>query len=301
MDQKKIPPIVLAADANYAMPLAVTLRSIVQTNRALWPIRFTVLTDKFTPELEEKVESSLPVGGADILWRPIDVSLFAGFNPTMAHLSKMTFARLLIPQIIPLGIPRVLYIDSDVLVLDSIKELYTLDLEGRTIGAVDDLHLETAFRVQHLDPWISRVLHKECKGLPDVARYFNAGVLLIDLDKWRRDEISEKAIQYLAAHPKTPTGDQDALNAVLDCAWKPIDQKWNFQNGYQIGTPDAAIVHFVAKHKPWQPSARHRFFGKYDAIRKRTKFRRSLADKISYPILSFWAGIQNVRKRGIKK
>src|SRR5262245_12182185 len=93
-------PLVFACDASYAMPLATALRSIVESNRRWWPLKFIILTFAFSEHTQEKVIDSLPTASASISWVPVDLELFDSFS-TLDYISKVTYARFLIPSVVP--------------------------------------------------------------------------------------------------------------------------------------------------------------------------------------------------------
>ena len=153
------------------------------------------------------------------------------------------------------------------------------DLRGAAVAAVRD---------HHVDSDLKSNLRDRTVGVPRVRDYFNAGVMLIDLPEWRRQRISEKALQYLHEHCNSPYSDQDALNVACDGMWKELDSTWNFQNHHvtridrQPPTRRPAIVHFITSSKPWKPSSSSINAALYDRFRRRTRFRRSL-------VASAWA------------
>lgn len=287
-------PLVFACDEGYGMPLATTLRSIVETNADSWPLEFHVLSDGISEGMRTKIINSLPVGSASMHWATVELGLFSKFS-TLPHISKITYARLLIPRFLPDTVAKVLYLDADLLVLRSLDPLWEMDLEGAIVGAVSD-----AF----WGPVLKRG-GPECKNMPRVRDYFNAGVLLIDLNRWRENRVSEKALEYLAQHPQSPFSDQDALNVACNDLWKALDPRWNYQNhrDYRIADvrPDQRpwIVHFVRTTKPWIASARSYNAPFYDAFRSRTRFARTRVEKLMDLFRSNWAGLKNVwRRRG---
>ncbi len=115
-----------------------------------------------------------------------------------------------------------MYLDADILVLDDLESLWETDLEGAVVGAVLD-GLDP--KLKHGDPGFEEV--------PRVQDYFNSGVLLIDLGRWREERISERALELLINHPQSLFSDQDALNIVCDGRWKKLDPRWNFQDYYE--------------------------------------------------------------------
>ena len=130
-------PIVLAADDAYAMPLATTLRSIVESNRASWPIDFRILATDMSRASQRNVAESLPAGSGVIRWCTVDLAPFASFL-THAHISTTTYARLLMLSALDDHEPRALFLDSDVLVIDDLSPLWRTELDGAAIGAVVD-------------------------------------------------------------------------------------------------------------------------------------------------------------------
>lgn len=278
-------PIVLACDGAYAMPLATTLRSVTDANPQSWPMKFHVLCDGMSGKLRERVEKSLPEGSAEIVWMPIGLELFEGFSVS-AHVSRMTYARLMIPRLFP-DCAKVLYLDTDILVLDELAPLWETDLEGAVVGAVSDT-IDALLKTD--DPRLTRV--------PRVRSYFNSGILLIDLERWRSEQIPEKALEYLSRNPKTPYWDQDAINVACDGRWKNLEGRWNFQKHRRIRIADLhpeerpAIVHFVTGDKPWNANVPSLNADFYDAFRSRTAFARTPMDKCGDLVRTNWARLK---------
>lgn len=267
-------PIVLACDEAYAMPLATALRSIAEANRGDWPLDFHVFSDGILDGTRRKIFDSLPKGSASIRWVEVDLEQFKGFS-TIAHISKITYARFLIPSIFPDTVSQVLYLDADILVLDDLRSLWETNLQEAIVGAV-------------LDGLDSQLKNGEpgFENIPHVQNYFNAGVLLINLDQWRKEGISMKAIEYLTLHPDSRFSDQDALNVVCDGRWKKLDPRWNFVDFYEkvkisdlSAQQQPGIVHFAAWEKPWDARISHVNASFYNIFRSRTCFPRTPLDK----------------------
>jgi lipopolysaccharide biosynthesis glycosyltransferase len=270
--ERAIGPIVLACDAAYGMPLATAIRSIVEANSAYWPLEFYVLTNGLSERTRTRVVCSLPTDSALLRWISVDLERFQGYS-TAPYISAMTYARLLIPRAFPESVSRVLYVDCDLLVLDDLAPLWCTDLQGAVVGAVLD----------GLDAQI-KANKPGLETLPRVREYFNAGVLLIDLDRWRAERIAENALDYLIRHPQSRFSDQDALNVACDGRWRRLDVRWNFQGHLYQRIGDIApnelpgIVHFIDSAKPWIPSSLSANAEFYDEFRRRTLFARSGSD-----------------------
>jgi lipopolysaccharide biosynthesis glycosyltransferase len=275
-------PIVFVCDDAYSMPLATALRSIVDANTSGRPCDFHVLTDGISANNKRRIFESLPKGSASIRWVDIDLDIFSELN-AQGHMSKMTFARLLIPRIFPDAVSKVLYLDTDILVLDDLKALCEADFRESVVAAV-------------LDKIVTSEIDKPgWEQVPRVREYFNAGVLLINLKRWRELEISEKAMEYLMAHPDSRFCDQDGLNVACDGLWTKLDSRWNFldfferKNLAQLNVRSLpGIVHFVTYEKPWKVSSLHANAKFYDSFRSRTCFARTPLDKQQDALIDLW-------------
>jgi lipopolysaccharide biosynthesis glycosyltransferase len=280
-------PIVLACDEQFAMPLATVLRSMAEASPPGTSLEVHVLSDGFREELKRKVEESIPADTIHIHWREIDLAPFSSFLPP-SHISKLTYARLLIPALFPPTVVKALYMDADVLVLDDVQKLWQIYLDDDyPVGAVAD---GLSDRLRDGDPLL--------KDLPRVDSYFNAGVLLMNLKTWRSRGISERAFEYLQQNPATPFCDQDALNVACDGLWRQLDERWNFQNHYDTPLSEMAngqrpgIVHFVTKVKPWDASQLSVNASFYNDFRKKTCFARTPQQVMLDAITNAWYRIR---------
>ena len=272
--------IVLACDGAYVMPLATTLRSAVESTPSAWPLSFHVMCHGVDDAARRAVLNSLPAGSASIRWVDVDVKMFSNFGTGVnLHISLASYIRFLIPEVFPSSTGKILYLDTDVLVLEDLTSLWNIDLGNNAVGAI-------------ADRWHQWIKEGGVADVPVVQSYFNAGVLLINLPRWRQLGISEKALAYMQQFPKTPFMDQDALNVACDGSWLPLAGKWNFQDHLRAkivklsADQRPAIVHFISKRKPWlaeHPTPNH---GLYDEFRARTRFARSPWQKLTDPLKS---------------
>jgi lipopolysaccharide biosynthesis glycosyltransferase len=179
--------------------------------------------------------------------------------------SIANYYRLLAPQLLPIDIDKVVYLDSDIVVRRSLANLWNVDLADYALAAVEDQIKSLAGEL----------------GLPAGARYFNSGVLLINLAYWRAHKVHEQAFSFILNNPlKVQYWDQDALNAILVDRWKELPDIWNWneQYAYEAKYPlgDPAIVHFcgVPELKPWHWHCRHPFRHEYRQHRRKTPWWR---------------------------
>lgn len=276
--------LVLLADERYAMPLATTLSSIARSNRRHWPIQVHVLQDGMSDRSRQRVLDSVPSQSIAILWHGVNLSSFASLS-TLPHISRMTYARFLIDQCLPQALRRVLYLDTDILVLADLEQLWRADLRGAIIGAVPD---------RYIDAMLNGHSGVRREDVPRVRAYLNAGVMVIDLARWRKACVSERSLEYLCRHPTTPYADQDALNVACDGEWTPVDERYNLQSHWEIDLARTesiarpAVVHFVTSQKPWKARAVSINAAFYDAFRDQTAFRRGRVERLHDWTLTQW-------------
>jgi lipopolysaccharide biosynthesis glycosyltransferase len=284
--------IVFAVDETYAMPLATAIRSLVEADEKLAQIDIYVLSNGVSGPTRQRIADSFAGFQIRLHWLPIDLAAFSEFG-TLHYATKMTFARLKIPELLPVRFRRALYIDADVLILHEIADLLLTDLQGAALGAVADAMEGDA-----------KSGSKRLHGVPPVKRYFNAGVLLIDLEQWKETCVSERAFRFLEQNPGTPYADQDALNAACDGVWTMLDERWNFQLSQDVlvGSADPSsrpsILHFVTSDKPWHPHTRNRNAALYDQFRSRTRFARSRMRRGRDHLLRAWSLLKRSVKAG---
>jgi lipopolysaccharide biosynthesis glycosyltransferase len=293
-------PIVMACDEAYAMPLAVAIRSIAEANRSRECVDVVVLSNDFSQEMKRQVEASAP-SDVVIHWVFVDLCQFDQCSGILTHTSKMVYARLLLPYLLPSNVVRALYLDADILIVDDLDSLWGMDLEGYALGAVPDL--DAADNAERLSLSAEECGNQSGFGSRLGHSYFNAGVLLVDLPKWRQEEISERAIGYLTDYPHAPYADQDALNVACAGRWKRLDNRWNLQgpehgqDPVRLNDIRPAILHFCCKAKPWNASSLNSSEKFYDKYRSRTKFARTPKDKVRDIVLHGWASLRRNLRR----
>lgn len=153
-----------------------------------------------------------------------------------------SYARLLIPELLGDDLGRCLYIDADTTIVGSLESLMSVDLNGFPIAAMPDSG----------DPALIRkegVAH----GIEFGDDYFNTGVMVMDLMRWRAEGIAGRAIDYARAYPERMLlWDQSSLNVVLHLRNRPIDPIWNFfklRDARKLSGPPR-IIHYTTLPKP---------------------------------------------------
>lgn len=180
---------------------------------------------------------------------------------TSGHVSNATYLRFLLPEILPDDIDCVLYVDSDVVAVDRIADILPEEVLSGRIGEPGPL----LWAVMEGDG-----SHLQEKGFP-VSRYFNAGVMIMNLRRWRDERLSAK----LFAMERDLRGelmwwDQDVLNIAVQDDWTDLNPELNGFVGNRSNSP--RIIHFNSHRKPWQVGARAEDRRIYLDFRKRTPY-----------------------------
>lgn len=195
--------IVYASDDNFAAILGTSIISLFENNKNADNISLYILDSgikeinvQYINEICNKYNRPKPI------WiEAVNIEEIINKTVHMDRGSLTQYARLFISRLLPNNLERILYLDCDVIVNDSIEELWNLDLKGMTIGALMD-----AFSKYYR-------LNINLK-YDDIM--FNSGVMLIDIQKWRKKNIEEKLIEFIYKNEgKVQQGDQGVLNAIL--------------------------------------------------------------------------------------
>jgi lipopolysaccharide biosynthesis glycosyltransferase len=144
--------------------------------------------------------------------------------PVSSRFSIMTYGRLRLPDLIEGDHQRLIYLDADVVVRRDLLDLWETHLRGAPVGASRDYFFGQG---SQRDERTDRPL-----GLAPLGAYFNTGVLLIDLERWRDAAASEHVIDYILRNQeRIEYADQDGINAVLGAEIHELDPRWNVQLG----------------------------------------------------------------------
>ncbi|MFR9164819.1 MAG: glycosyltransferase family 8 protein [Dysgonomonas sp.] len=254
--------IVCCIDNKYAKYCAVTLVSLFENNKGeklnIHIIALS-LSDEIKSVLKNLVEKTYK---QEIFIYEIGENEIIKKFPYKknSHINISTYIRLFLPETLPQSLSKVLYIDCDIIIRNSIKELWNIDISDYALGAVEDMFSTKANNYERLD-------------YVNTDSYFNAGVLLINLDYWRKNFVQEKLIGYILENSeKLKFYDQDALNAVLHNQKLLMPFKWNIQDGFyrierhirqdaweeldkEIENP--AVIHYTGSKKPWHYKSQH--------------------------------------------
>ncbi len=253
--------ILLSTDSNYIMPSAVMITS-VSINNANLDVTFHILIDGSVEENQkEQLKNSINNNKHHIVFHNIDRKLFERFpmvSGVKHYITLATYYRLLIPSLLPEEIHKVIYLDGDMIVRRPLDKLWNTDIEKYAVGVVTDME-EDKHDYKRL-------------GYDKSFGYFNAGMLLINLDYWREHKLEDVFFKLIAEEPeRIILHDQDVLNITLHDQKLNLTKRFNVQSGFLrkpeysgLGNryeeykndiieaiKDPTIVHYTDKFKPW--------------------------------------------------
>ena len=253
--------LLVTVDKNYIPPLQVMLTSLYMNNPGE-DVELYLLHSRLQEKELEPLEKQCGRLGYKFFPVKIEDSWFSQAPVTKQYPREMYY-RLLAPCFLPQKLHRILYLDPDILVINSLKPLWETDMKGRLFAAA--AHTGKT----NLANNINQV------RLGTTNKYFNSGVLLINLDQGRKEILPEEIFQYAGEHAKELLlPDQDILNAVFGSRTLELDDYlWNYDarnySTYLLrsgGVCDmdwvmgnTGILHFCGKTKPWQAGYIHRF------------------------------------------
>lgn len=265
----------LIADDSYAQHTAVTITSFVKNNPNL-RIKIWLITTGFSSQniqyyglLSENLGFEFQI----ILFDVSKISTYDGIGPW----SKYTFMKIYIGGLLPASVEKILYLDSDMVVLDSVKYLFDIKMDSYALAAVSDV----ASCVEH---------KKRCK-LPETASYINSGVMWMNLDYWRKAEEMKSFEHFINVNRgKISLCDQDVINSVFcdrifelplnynvvtQCfginPYKELTQKQQIQ--LKTARKHPIVVHFVNAGKPWLKEYYHQYKWAYYKYLKMTPYK----------------------------
>ena len=170
-DDTKRMNVLYSSDDNYAQHMGVSIYSLLRHNAEFENIRLYVIDNDISPENRDKLREMVSrFSNAEIMFLPfLEWKEKLRLNMSW-DISISSYARLFMGEMLPETVDRVLYADCDMIVCEPLRELWNTPLDGKVLAAVQDgISADT----------------KAAVGLRAGMRYFNAGLLLIDLAEWR--------------------------------------------------------------------------------------------------------------------
>ena len=229
--------VVFAGDYAYIRQIETAMKSLCRHNSHL---KIYLLNQDIPQEWFSQIRIYLQEMGGDLIdCKLIGSQYKMNWSNKLPHINHMTFARYFIPDFVTED--KVLYLDSDLIVTDDLTDLFELDLGENYLAAA-----------------------RSCFG---AGLGFNAGLLLIDNKKWKSENIRQQLIELTEKeHENVKEGDQSILNMLFKDQYSLLEDKYNFQIGFDAGaaeknhafifeiplTPLPKILHYISPDKPWK-------------------------------------------------
>jgi lipopolysaccharide biosynthesis glycosyltransferase len=193
----------------------------------------------------------------------ISVNFSMNKFPICGHLGIATYYRIFFPNLLK-DINKAIYLDCDLIILKDIKDLWNYRF-NKIICAVKDIGAMDIFK---------NISKKNILLDYKLKTYFNAGVMIINFEKWREYKITEKILTFFQNYSNILIADQDSLNYCLKNQWSELDFRWNIcpydyyepfayikrnieRKKYRYRLKHPYIVHFASNLKPWMANDIH--------------------------------------------
>jgi lipopolysaccharide biosynthesis glycosyltransferase len=247
--------VMFCCNPGYYQHLAVALASLLENNQRQ-ALDITIVTSCRDAKAERRLLGTLPSHpDVEVHIKHFELDGLRAL-PTSHHITAETYLRILVLDMLPPDCDRIIYLDCDLVVLAALKGLWETDIGDYALAAVPD-------------PYGAE--RPDALGMPEGAAYVNAGVLFINVARWRAQGLAARVIDYASrAGSRLEYHDQDAINAVLHGQILTLPFRWNCQarmfraNGslprldraaLRAATGDPAIIHYTTAQKPWMFTA----------------------------------------------
>lgn len=247
--------ILCTPDDNYVPYCGIMLTSLCENNKNT-QIHVYLVCDSINKENRDNLNKLSEIYDIDLTIINVNKDIFNNCPIRVGdHVSIAAYYRILAPELLPHDIDKILYLDCDIIVNGSLTELYNTNISKYAFGAIID---EAYFN----EAKYTRLCYDKKYS------YINSGVLLINLEFWRKNRLAYRCLEYISEFPeRIKYHDQDTLNAVLHKEMKLLPIKYNLQTGFLLSDytcnsnkimkeileciESPIIIHFTGYNKPW--------------------------------------------------
>lgn len=251
--------LVMVSNNHLVVMLGALLKSIELSHSHLQPIDIYIVNDGISRKNVERINQTVSSTLLTIHWKnikdviPSDIS----FPIDYSTYPLCIYVRLLLPYFLPPHVNKAIYLDVDMIVLKDIKRLWDIELANKGVGAVVDISEKVS------STWGGIRNYKEL-GLAPESKYFNSGLLVVNVEKWRQQGASLSVLNVIRNNSKYAIyPDQYGLNVIFANDWLELDSRWNNYSQKYINDP--FIIHFtetkpIYKHYNFSVDYRDIFF-----------------------------------------
>lgn len=288
MNRRKEIAIVSSCNTKFVPHLAALFVSVLENSDPKTFVRFYVIDDNIDLESKKLLRFSIKNSrmNTEVEFLKINKKFFENVV-TSDRIPETAYYRIAIPELFRgKNVERLLYMDCDMITVKDVTPLWDLEFDGAILAAVEDAGFHQ--RLEKMEIPVQS------------TRYFNSGLMLINVEKWLEQDITKKVLTFIEENPeKLRFHDQDALNAILHDRWIPLHPKWNAQGyimakakqhptaqgekEYEETREDPSIIHFSGHVKPWSKDFKGPTKKYYDKYANMTAF-RCVAKFPKYPL-----------------
>lgn len=245
-EENKIIPIFFAVDDKYIPFLAVALKSLIENsskeNKYLIKVLYTNVSEENKKEIMKYEQENVEIEFVSVndYVKEIKDKLY-----TRDYFTNATYYRMFIPDLFP-QFDKVLYLDSDIVVLHNIADLYNIDIGTNLVAGIPDGAVQT---IPVFQEYVEKVV-----GVADYNNYFNAGILLMNLEELRKFNFREKFLYLLETIKFSVAQDQDYLNKLCKGRVTLVEKEWNSMPmpDLNIKEENLKLIHYNLNAKPWR-------------------------------------------------
>ncbi|MEF9933586.1 glycosyltransferase family 8 protein [Cetobacterium sp.] len=226
---------------NYARHLGATLISVLMNSKEKWNVK--IIYSNLSDRSRGRIEGICCRFGSTVDFIKIDESILKNFKVgENTHLDIIVFGRLYIPEFLK-DEKKAIYIDCDIIVEKPLENLYNSDFKGKSIITIPDGKKDQKSSLSRLGLSLSR-------------NYFNAGVMVMDLEKIRENKKFIKTIEFsINPDRELQLNEQDALNIIFEDDFTLENVTWNYTHGNSeennLNMDDISLIHYTGSIKPW--------------------------------------------------
>lgn len=244
-DKKKLVPVFYATDDNFVKYTIVSIKSLIENASKDYYYKIYILNTGISARMKEKARSLAVSGMFEIIFTDIrgKVEKTSDSLPLRDYYSRTTYFRFYISELFP-EYDKAIYIDSDTIVLGDISQLYNTDIGDNYVGACNE---QAMVQTEVYGDYVEKVM--------GISRhnFFNAGMMLINSDQFRKNKVLEQFFKLLEVYPFVVTQDEDYLNVICKNKVFWLDQGWNLEvyGELPVEEEDIKIIHYIMVSKPW--------------------------------------------------
>ena len=237
--------VLVSCNDRYVMPLTVLLQSLFDNVKE--PVTVWFMWSDISEDNKEFLNGFVSGRGSVLSLLPVGESEFKGY-PSKKYISRETYFRLLAAELLPESVKRILWLDADMVINGDITGFYNTDMNGMYVAACPHGAV------------MKPTMAENCRniGIKHPEQYFNAGVMLCDLDKWRTMDIPGRIGEIVKTPRKMKFPGQDLTNLIFNGEVKTCDwRKYNcmthsvLKGEEESLKKEAAIIHYAGFAKPW--------------------------------------------------